>query len=185
LGVHITVKELKELMELLRGFLEESPLMVSVNRLEGFTDNPRVPYLCTMAVRACVRRGCVSCRVVCVDTAYVSAQLLDMLLDAYAREVQAGNSQPITDDYVQRHAHEHHHEAVRSPASPSAAGPSLSSSSSSASAEPVSPLLYADFEQTSVLMQSCGHTIHFGTTHDTRHDTRHTTHDADTRTTHA
>lgn len=128
LGVHITVKELKELMELLRGFLEESPLMVSINRLEGFTDNPR---------------------------------LLDMLLDAYAREVQAGNSQPITDDYVQRHAHEHHHEAVRSPASPSAAGPSLSSSPSSASAEPVSPLLYADFEQTSVLMQSCGHTIHF------------------------
>ena len=52
--MHITVKELKELMELLRGFLEESPLMVSVNRLEGFTDNPRVPYLCTMAL-CCVR----------------------------------------------------------------------------------------------------------------------------------
>jgi hypothetical protein len=59
LGVHITVKELKELMELLRGFLEESPLMVSVNRLEGFTDNPRVPYLCTMAL-------CVWCVCVCV-----------------------------------------------------------------------------------------------------------------------
>jgi hypothetical protein len=56
LGVHITVKELKELMELLRGFLEESPLMVSVNHLEGFTANPQVLARCRVVSR-CVRRS--------------------------------------------------------------------------------------------------------------------------------
>jgi len=119
LGVHITVNELMELMELLRAYLEESPLMVSISHISDI---------------------------------HSSIQLLDLLLEAYAREVQeSGNNQPITYEYVWRHARDHH-ETVQSTTTPIPT-PQCH--------DVPETLLFSNFQQTSVLVQSCGHAIHF------------------------
>ncbi len=48
--VQVTVRELTELLELLRAFIEETPLMLDLNHINNFEDNPQVRYNCIISV---------------------------------------------------------------------------------------------------------------------------------------